>query len=323
MTVTLREVAEVAGVSIATVSRALADVGSVAAETRQRVRRVAKTLGYQPNQAARQLVTGRGQAIGLIIPDLQNPFYASVAKGIQYRARAAGLHAIIVDTDDNADNERFAIAQLLSVVDRLILASPRIGEGEIQQLAEHHSVVLINREVPAVSSVVGDNRSGIEQSLSHLTALGHQAIGYAGGPKTSWSNTDRRTALGTFDFPTSTHLIDLGSYRISKAGGVAAADAGIAAGVTAIMAFNDQLALGILGRLTERGIRVPQDVSVVGFDDIPVARLLAPSLTTVAVPMTRIGETAAGLLINGKALSAPKSTVLDVELQVRSSTAPQ
>lgn len=323
MVTTIRDVARASGVSIATVSRALAGSTIVAASTRERVRRAAEDLGYQPNRAARQLVTGRGQSIGLVLPDLQNSFYSSVAKGMQRRVRAGGLSAIIADTDEDPQAEREVLDQLAAVVDRLVLASPRVSDGDLEDLAGRCAVVLINREVPGLASVVGDNADGIRQSMTHLLALGHRRIGYAGGPTTSWSDSRRRAGLAGLELTGGVQLSDLGSFRASQAGGVAAADLAIAAGVTAVVAFNDQLALGVLGRLAERGVRVPEQMSVVGFDDVPVARLLAPPLTTVAVPAIEIGERAASLLIDPATEGAQAAQmVLDVELQVRHSTAP-
>ncbi|WP_022919250.1 LacI family DNA-binding transcriptional regulator [Ruania albidiflava] len=323
MVTTIRDVARACGVSIATVSRALAGSTIVAAGTRERVRQAAAELGYQPNRAARQLVTGRGQSIALVLPDLQNSFYSSVAKGMQRRVRAAGLSAMIADTDEDPDAEREVLDQLSAVVDRLILASPRVSDGDLTDLAQRCAVVLINRELPGLASVVGNNADGIRQSVTHLLALGHRRIGYAGGPSTSWSDSRRRAGLAALALPDGQEIVDLGAFRASQAGGVAAADLAIAAGVSAVVAFNDQLALGVLGRLAERGVAVPEAMSVVGFDDVPVARLLAPPLTTVAVPTIEIGERAAGLLIDAAPQDSPlPQIVLEVELQVRRSSAP-
>lgn len=315
---TIRDVARAADVSIATVSRGLAGSRTVAAATRERVQRAAVELGYQPNRAARELVTGRRQSIALVLPDLQNPFYAAVAKGVQRRAGAAGLTAVITDTDEDPGREHDVLEDLESVADRFILASPRSSETELSELASRSAVVLINREVAGVSGVVGDNQDGMAQTVAHLRALGHRRIGYAGGPATSWSDSQRRAGL-TETLPEGMHLVDLGAFRPGGAGGVAAADEALAAGVTAVMAFNDQLALGVLGRLNDRGVAVPAEMSVTGFDDVPVARLLAPALTTVAVPMLQVGECAAGLLIDDPP-PEPHQVRLPVHVQVRAST---
>ncbi|UFU07850.1 LacI family DNA-binding transcriptional regulator [Ruania halotolerans] len=317
---TLREVAAAAGVSMATVSRALAGSTIVAAGTRERVRRIAAELDYQPNRAARQLVTGRGQAIGLVVPDLQNAFYASVATGMQRQVRAAGLSAMIADTDEDASRELEVLGQLAMVCDGAVLASSRTSDDDIAEVAGRTRVVLVNRVLEGVAAVVGDNADGMAQAVAHLAALGHTRIGYAGGPAMSWSDARRREGLteAARHELAAGAVVDLGAFRPGSAGGIAAADRALAAGVTAILAFNDQLALGILGRLADRSVSVPQQMSVVGFDDVPVARLLAPPLTTVAVPALEMGATAVDLLLTpGEAATR----VLPVELQVRRSTA--
>ncbi|MBZ2198544.1 LacI family DNA-binding transcriptional regulator [Occultella gossypii] len=331
--VTIHDVAREAGVSIATVSRALAGSTTVAAATADRVRRAAAALGYEPNRAARALVTGRGQSVGLVIPDLENPFYSSVAKGMQNRVRAAGLTAIIADTDEDVDREREVLGQLAADVDRMILASPRAADADLLALAARSRIVLINRSLPGVPAVTADNADGIRQAVGHLLALGHTRIGYAGGPATSWSDAERRAGLTVAvdawrAQDRDVTIVDLGAFRPGPAGGVAAADLAIAEGVTAVLVFNDQLALGLLGRLGERGVGVPEAMSVVGFDDVPVARLLAPALTTVAVPAQRMGAAAVDLLLaevppEGAAARVPEPgpRVVPVELQVRRSTA--
>ncbi len=320
MVTTLRDVADAAGVSMATVSRALAGSSVVAAVTRERVQRLAQELDYQPNRAARQLVTGRGQAIGLVVPDLQNAFYASVATGMQRRVRDAGLNAMIADTDEDPERELEVLGQLAMVCDGAVLASSRTSDSALAEVAGRTRVVLVNRVLEGVPAVVGDNADGITQALRHLAALGHTRIGYAGGPPTSWSDARRREGLRAAEaagIASAEAVVYLGAFRPGSAGGIDAADQALAARVTAVLAFNDQLALGILGRLADRGVPVPERMSVVGFDDVPVARLLAPPLTTVAVPALEMGAAAVDLLL----ASAPETRVLPVELQVRRSTA--
>jgi len=317
---TIRDVAQAAGVSIATVSRGLAGSSTVAAATRERVHRAATELGYRPNRAAREQETGRRRSIALVLPDLQNPFYAAVAKGVQRRVGAAGLTAIVTDTDEDPVREQEVLGELRAVADRFILASPRSTDAHLREFAGESAVVLVNRELTGIAGVVGDNQDGVRQVLAHLRALGHRRIGYAGGPRASWSDAQRRAGLEAAR-PPEVEVVDLGAFRPGSAGGVAAADEVLAAQVSAVVAFNDQLALGILGRLHDRGVAVPQQMSVTGFDDVPVARLLAPALTTVAVPMLQMGERAAGLLIEPGDQEAQRVR-LPVHLQVRSSTMP-
>lgn len=342
MSTTIHDVARTSGVSTATVSRALAGSPGVAAATRARVAQVARELGYVPNRAARQLVTGRGYSVGLVLPDLENSFYSSVTKGVQQRVRAAGFTAVVADTDEDVETERAVLAQLAAGIDRLILASPRVPDEDLLELSARADLVLINRQVPArpdagaagigdgpvardgIASVVPDNASGIAQSIRHLRNLGHRRIGYAGGPGTSWSDAQRRAAYQTDS--QDVQIVDLGAFRPGQVGGVSAADEAIAAGVSAVLAFNDQLAIGMLGRFAARRVAVPEQISVVGFDDVQVAALLAPALSTVAVPAKRMGVRAVDLLLAAHAPSrrhrpSPVQSVEAVELQVRASTA--
>ncbi|MGC0251731.1 LacI family DNA-binding transcriptional regulator [Pseudactinotalea sp. Z1748] len=342
MSTTIHDVARTSGVSTATVSRALAGSPGVAATTRARVARAARELGYVPNRAARQLVTGRGYSVGLVLPDLENSFYSSVTKGVQQRVRAAGFTAVVADTDEDVETERAVLEQLAAGIDRLILASPRVPDEDLLELSTRADLVLINRQVPArpgagaagagdghvlrdgIASVVPDNASGIAQSIRHLRNLGHRRIGYAGGPGTSWSDAQRRAAYRADS--QGVQIVDLGAFRPGQAGGVTAADEAIATGVSAVLAFNDQLAIGMLGRFAARRVAVPEQISVVGFDDVQVAALLAPALTTVAVPAKRMGARAVDLLLAAHAparryRSSPVQSVEVVELQVRASTA--
>ncbi|HLS14072.1 MAG TPA: LacI family DNA-binding transcriptional regulator [Beutenbergiaceae bacterium] len=323
MVTTIHDVARRSGVSIATVSRALAGSSGVAPATRQKVQRIAADLGYQPNRAARQLVTGQGQAIGLVVPDLENPFYAAVTKGVQRRARQAGFTAVVADTDEDVPTEREVLGQLGTGVDRIILASPRGPDQDLLELGARCRLTLLNRQIDtdplAVPAVVPDNIDGMDQAIRHLRALGHRQIGYAGGPVTSWSDAQRRTGLPSAG-DGDVQIIDLGAFRPGRPGGVAAADEAIAAGVSAVLAFNDQLALGILGRLADRQVEVPEQMSVIGFDDVPVARLLQPALTTVAVPAQQMGAQAVDLVLGPDPAEAAL-IVQPVQLQVRRSTA--
>src|SRR5690606_38308186 len=151
----LADVAAAAQVSVATASRALAGSAVVATATRDRVRRAAARLGYEPNLAARQLVTGQGQSIALVLPDLANPFYAGVAKGVQRRVRAEGLTAVVADTDEDAEVEAAVIAQVGPVAARLVLASPRMPDDGVRAVAQRARVVLVNREVEGLAAVTG------------------------------------------------------------------------------------------------------------------------------------------------------------------------
>jgi len=297
--VSARDVARVAGVSISTVSRALAKPEDVAPATRDKVLNTARGMGYRPNLAARGLITGRTGIIGLIVPDLENPFFASVTKGVQSKARDAGYAVIISDSDEDPGQEADLVRDLCKRVDGMVMCSPRAPDSVITELASECTLVLVNRRCGDVPTVEIDNLEGIRLAMTHLRALGHRTIAYVGGPSTSWSNMQRLAALGTVTGQDAdTELINLGSFQPYVSGGIAAADQVIASGATAALAYNDLVAYGLLDRFRQRGVRVPQDISVVGVDNLPMSELTAPSLTSVGIPLVNCGRAATAMVLS-------------------------
>jgi DNA-binding LacI/PurR family transcriptional regulator len=297
--VTARDVARVAGVSISTVSRALAKPDEVSAETRDKVLSTARGMGYRPNLAARGLITGRTGNIGLMVPDLENPFFAAVAKGVQGKARTAGYAVVLADSDEDPSRERDLVLGMASQVDGLIMCSPRAPDSVIQQLADECTIVLVNRECGDLPTVSMDNLDGIRQAVNHLRALGHRTIAWVGGPVTSWSTQRRLEALKsvTAQDP-DLEVIDLGSFQPYVSGGISAGDLVIASGATAVLAYNDLVAFGLLKRFRQRGVRVPDDISVVGVDDIPMSTLTTPELTSVGIPLVNCGRAGVDMLLS-------------------------
>ncbi|WP_062525932.1 LacI family DNA-binding transcriptional regulator [Demequina rhizosphaerae] len=318
---TLRDVAHAAGVSPATASRALSSPDTVSAARRFKVLQAAELLGYQPNRSAQALASGRNRHLGLVIPDLANPFFATVAKGVQSQARDSRNAVLVADTDEDARIEHDIVRDLQASVDGLVLCSPRMSEDLIAECAAQGPLVLVNREVEGIPSVTFDVASGIRQALLHLRALNHRTIAYVGGPGTSWSEAQRRRALDAVDGIT---VVDVGHHRPVYSGGFSATDLVLETGATAVLCYNDLIALGVMSRLRARGVRVPEDISVVGFDDIPAATYVTPMLTTVSLPLTRAGHEAVTLLdtIRDDDAAAAEPTRLPVELVVRESTAP-
>jgi LacI family transcriptional regulator len=327
MPVSARDVARVAGVSVSTVSRALTRPDDVAPETRTKVLDIARALGYRPNAAARTLITGRTGNIGLVVPDLENPFFASITKGVQSRARAAGYAVFIADSDEDPSQEPDLARNLARQVDGLLLCSPRGPDSMLTELAAECTLVLINRRSGDIPAVITDHGEGVRQAIVHLRALGHRRIAYVGGPGRSWSNGQRRDAfLALRDEHPDTELVDMGTFQPFVSGGIAAADLVIADGATAVLAYNDVVAFGLLERLRQRGLRVPQDMSVIGTDNIPISALTSPPLTSVGLPLVNSGRAGVDMLLSlVRDPSAPPvhHHDLPVQLVVRGSTGPR
>jgi len=322
---TIHDVARAAGVSPATVSRAMSG-GTVSPTTRASVQDVARRLGYRPSRAARGLVTGRAGAIGLLVPDLTHAFFADVAKGVSGRARLAELPVFVTDTDEEAALELDAVRSLRRSTDGLLLCSPRAGDDELRAVADPATTVLVHRRVPGLSSVAGDVAGGTRQALEHLHALGHRRVAYVPGRYGSWAGTQRDAGLA--EAPPGVDVVRCSPVDPTFTGGLQAADPLLTTGASAVLAYNDLVAAGLLARLAARGVRVPEDLSVVGFDDGAVAATSRPGLTTVAIPQRRAGAAAVELLLRlvtegpADAPPAPVELTLATSLVVRESTAP-
>lgn len=324
--VVARDVARIAGVSVSTVSRALARPDAVAAGTRAKVLDAARELGYQPNAAARTLTTGRTGKISLLVPDLESLFYARVAKGVQSRALAADHDLFVADSDKDPSQEPKLVRRLAKQVDGMLLCAPRSSSEVLAELASEVTLVLVNRRAGDLPTVSVDNAAIVRQALIHLRALGHTRIAYVGAG-VGWANSERRAAfLGSGADDPDAELIDVGSFYQSARGGAAAADLVIASGATATLAYNDEVAFGLLERFRQRGVAVPDDMSVVGIDDNPLSALMVPALTTVAQPAVALGRAGVDVLLG--LVNAPLTTPahhqdLSVQLVVRGSTGPR
>ena len=325
MAVTIKDVARAAGVSASTVTRALTMPGLVHPATRDRVRRTAASLGYHPNRAARGLITGRTGNLGLLVPDLGNPFFPSVVKGVQARAHEADYAVFLADSDEDSAAEIGLVRKLAKQVDGVLLCSPRMSDDELRTLLGDTPIVLVNRRIARVPAVTAAFLDGMRQAVSHLTALGHRRIGYVAGPRTTWANRERLRSLRAVAAAAGAELVEIGNVRPQFEDGVAAADQVLAAAVSAVIAYNDLVALGLLHRFTARGVAVPGEISVLGFDDIAPAAMVHPPLTTVALPKEQAGRAGVDLLL--AVLQQPDRPgavrrELPVQLMVRGSTGP-
>nr|WP_166350109.1 LacI family DNA-binding transcriptional regulator [Phytoactinopolyspora limicola] len=324
MSVTLADIARATGLSPSTVSRALSDPDKVNAQTRERVRKVARDMGYVPNQVARSLTSGQSDLIGLIVPDIANPFFPPIIKAVQARATARGKTVLIADVDEHAADEIRRAEVMRKRVDGLIVVSPRTPDDRLGELAALTPIVFVNREVPGAASVLVDNDDGMFEAVEHLAALGHPAIGYLNGPRRSWSNTQRQTAVRKACSDVGVELVEFGPFEPQIQAGVRAADLVSAANITAVIAYDDMIALGLMARLNERGVKVGQDISVIGIDDSPMSSMAYPTLTSIHVPGAEAGAAAVDLVLDlaNTSDAAPSLVQLETRLIVRGSTSP-
>ena len=332
---TLRDVATAAGVHPATASRAL-NPGTrllVSEETARRVSEAADRLGYRPNPVARSLRTRRSHTIGVLIPDLNNPLFPPMIRGIEDRLAEHGYVALIGNTDVDMAKERLVFDQMRARhVDGFVLATAITGSPILAEAAEADvPVVLMNRTSPdyPFSSVAVDNEQGVRAAVTHLVALGHTRIGHIAGPQDTSTGAARlrgfRAAMATHKVPvTEEHIAYASGYSLEE--GVRCGAELLAANrdLTAIVAGNDMLAIGCYGAFDELGLRCPEDVSIIGFNDMPFIDRLRPPLSSVRFPHYQLGTEAATLLIERiEAADSPvKMLFLAPELVARGSTVP-
>jgi DNA-binding LacI/PurR family transcriptional regulator len=323
MTTTIHDVARRAGVSVTTVSRAMTQPQLLRPATRERVLKAAHTLAYHPNRAARSLITGKTGNIGIVVPDLSNPFYPAVVRGIQLRAHQAGYAVFLSDSNEDAAAEENLVHAMAKQVDGVIVCAPFSRDAALRRLCESTQLVLVNRRCDAIPAILMDIASGMREVIEHLWRLGHRRIAYLGGPRGAWSNRERLRGLRTAVRKHALRLIELGPFEPKFEGGIEGANPAIEAGVTAIVAYNDLMSLGVLSRCAARGVAVPHDVSVVGFDDVLFASMSAPPLTTVSMPMEAAGSAAVEVLLAlGTQDSEAPQRALATRLIIRATTAP-
>lgn len=326
---TIKDIARRCRVSPATVSRVLNDFAHVRANTRARVEEEIRRVGYRRNGVARSLVLMRTRTIGLVLSDITNPFYAEIARGIEDQATRYGYTTVLCSTDNLPERQHGYIQILLERrVDGLILGSARLREPEVEALARGgFPVVLVNRRLRSsrVDCVVVDNHGGARQLVEYLIRLGHRRIAHIRGPLQFSTGYDRfrgyRDALRAQGLPYDPRLVVVGAFRYAD--GRAAARRLLAGPVrpTAIFAANDLLALGALEALAEAGVRVPEEMAVVGFDDVEPSSYRAIGLTTMSQRIADMARLAVDLLVERieRGRRDPRQIVLPPHLVVRGS----
>lgn len=321
---TVFDVARLAGVSIATVSRVLNGSTVVDPALVERVRTAARELGYRPNMLARDFRHGATRTIGVVVPDLANPFFPDLVKGLAQEVTAGDHRLLVADSGEDPDEELRLIGELSGRCDGIVLCSPRMSADNLRVVAGWGiPLVCTNREVKGLplSTLGVDSKIGMVEAVEHLASLGHRRVGYLAGPPNSWSDSRRRAGLSAAgELGVKISIAVAGS---TSASGYDALPNLLGCKVTAVLAFNDLVALGALARLREMDLDVPAAMSVVGFDDIPVAAFLGPPLTTVIVPKQELGRRTWAML---KELLADGSVArqerLSSSLVVRQSTGP-
>jgi LacI family transcriptional regulator len=304
--VTIKDIAREAGVSPQTVSRAINDKGEISTQTRDRILRIADSMGYRPNSIARSLATRRTQNIGLVVPDVSNPFFANIARGIEDAAHQANYNVFLCNTDENIERETSAIHSLEAQrVDGIILCSSRLSEQQLCRLAERYQpLVLVNRQIddPQTGCVRVDDGKGAAEATSYLLRLGHRNIGFLAGPTTSHSGRARQQgyqqAMQAHNQAISSRWQEHCAPQVEGGRSAALALLARAPEVTALLAYNDLVAVGALRACAELDRRVPQDCAIVGCDDVLLAALVSPALTTIHIPTYNLGQQALGLLLD-------------------------
>lgn len=327
--VTIADVARQAGVSPMTVSRVINNKGDVRASTRQRVLAVVEQLDYRPSSIARGLATRRTGALGLVVPDVANPFFADLVRGVEHGAYARGYNVFLCNSEEDPQRE-LEILHLLEEkqVEGLVLCSSRLDAQALHALVARQSkVVLVNRQLrnrAARSAMVDDERGGY-LATRHLLETGRRAVGLLAGPDPSHSGRLRargyRAALAEFQAPGAEAWTR--PCRPDVEGGLNAARdlLGRQPQLDGLVCFNDLVAVGALQACAEMARAVPGDVAIVGYDDIALAALVTPSLTTCRVPRYELGRQAVRLLLEQLEGSAepPEDVVLQPELIIRQS----
>jgi len=329
----MKDIANDLGISIVTVSKVLRDHPDISDETRERVLKRMKEVNYQPNLAARALVTGRTYSVGLVVPDLVHPFFGEVAKGMSRVLRKKGYNLVISSSEEDPQLERLEIEQLLARrADALIIASSQTGTQTFRRIEEQKTpYVLIDRKVPGLNA----NFTGVDDEAAgriateHLISLGRRRIAHIGGPEVSTA-TGRlegyRAALAAHHIEVDAALLILREHG-DEASDRSGYDAmcrllSLSPRPNAVFCYNDPTAMGAMEAIFERGLRIPQDIAIVGCGNVRYAAFLRVPLTTIDQQSEEIGDRSAKLAlaqIEAKGAARPKTVLLEPRLVIRQS----
>lgn len=328
--VKIRDVALAAGVSVGTASRVLSGHPATSIESRRRVTEAAKALGYRANAQARSLRKASSSTIGVLVPDIRNPFFADIAQSAERRALAAGFAMLLGNADESIDQQDHYLELLYAQrVAGIVVAPQGDGSGVLSDLlALGVVIVFVDRVVEGVEvpHVTSDNRSGITEAVVHLADLGHRRVGLVAGPQQTSTGRERRAAfcaaVEDFGLDDDSRLIVSGDYQADSGARGATALLDLPRAPTAIIAADSLMTFGVLEVLHDRGIVVGQELSVIGYDDVAAYRWLRPALTVIAHDPARMGVLSVDLVLDALAGRPARSVILDASLVVRQSTAP-
>jgi LacI family transcriptional regulator len=323
-------VARAAGVSVATVSRVVNGVAVVRDETRIRVETEIARLRYAPNAAARSLITNRTSTVGVVLPDIWGEYFSEVIRGIDVSARQAGYHVLVSSSHSDLAEFREVLRTMYGRVDGLIVMSPDAAPGSLEGFLPPALPVVFLNSAPGGgrhASLNVDNRGGARAMVAHLLSIGHRRVALVNGPSTNSDAAERRRG-----FREALRAAGLRADDAAEIAGDFGEECGEAAGEaiarysprpTAVFVANDSMAIGVLLALRRAGLRVPEDVAVAGFDDIPIARFSSPPLSTVRNDLRNLGERALWRLLaelSGEGSSSAAREVLPFRLVLREST---
>ncbi|HEY8344339.1 MAG TPA: LacI family DNA-binding transcriptional regulator [Bacillota bacterium] len=330
--VTIKDIARIAGVSPSTVSGVINNNGRVGKETKEKILKVIKELNYRPNAVAKGLRSKNTRTVGLLLPSITNPFYPGFARGVEDTAHSYGYNVFLCNSDRSLEKEKEYIETLLyKQVDGLIFAAPIVGKKEIVSAVEHGAHVVVVSEtlnLPLVDEVWINYVGGAKAITQYLIELGHERIGFIGGLPGLRRSQDRlagyKLALKKAGIPVEEELIKLGDFTYESGYEQGLGLLKLQKRPTAIFAANDLMALGVLAALEDNKVKVPEEMSVVGYDDIELASYIRPKLTTVHLPNYEAGRLAMEALIKRRDNEFPKTKIrvtMETSLVIRESAA--
>lgn len=322
---TIRDVARLAEVSVASASRAMNGIEGVTEETRQKVLSAARLLRFVPHNGARALSTRRTNTVGLVLPDLYGEFFSELIRGVDQAARERGLHLLVSNSHGDADEAVLAMRAMRGRVDGLLVMSPHVDSAALtDNIDEGLPIVLVNTDAAGARfpAFRVDNFGGAQAVTRHLVETGRRRIAHIAGPAANYEARERRRGYAAALPEGSEPMVIEGDFteESGREAGAALVTGSIAP--DAIFAANDMMAVGCLLALREAGLRVPEDVALAGFDDIPLARLVEPPLTTARIRIDDLGRSALERLaaaVEGE-LAQPSLETAHPELIVRRST---